>query len=213
MITVLLKIILTLLKVLGILLLVLLVLAVLALCLRAGAEVRRDVRGLRVRVRYGPLGMTVYPLPKRKKPQEAAQTPKPKPEKPKAPPAFDFKRLDIGETVCLALTLLDEMKDTLVIDRLCFSMIAASGDAARTAQLYGECMALAGMIYPFLAQNFVMKECRIDIRPDFDRTRSEWSGEAAVFLRPVRALFVLLRHGKELYRLYRQIQKDEAKQS
>lgn len=213
-ITILLNILLFLLRALGVLLLVLLAAAVLAVCLRVGAEAEKNENGVRVRVRYGPLRLTVYPLKKRA-PKDKAAAPKkpPKPEKPKEPPGFDLSGLDVGETVCLALTLLEEMKDTLVIDRLCLSMTVAGTDAARTAQRYGTYMALAGMIYPFLTQNFVMKICRIEITPDFDHTQTTWSGEAACFMRPVRGLLALLRHRKALYRLYRQIQKDEAKQT
>lgn len=199
------------LRVIGVVLAALVVLLLLALCLRVGVNAEKDREKTQVYLRYGPFRFRVYPL--RRAAAKEEHSPKSEAAQPSAPKqsSFSLKNVDWGDLLHLMLEMLEEGKRAIKIDRLHLQMQVASADAAATGLLYGQIMALAGMIYPFLAQNFKIKDCRIVIEPDFEHQKLAWTGALSAAVRPIRLMAIAVRHLGDFYRIYRQIQKDEAK--
>lgn len=191
-----------------------LLLALLALSVRTGIEAVGVNGEVSIEARYGPLRIPIWPPPKAKrknktKTDKAVKQKPPKPSKYKY--SFNREALDIGELIELALTLLSELADTLRISRLRVRVRIGTDDAAKTGILLGQSAALTGMIVPFLENTFEMKDYHIDVDADFDADHMEWAFTVFCSLRPIRLVFLLLRHGRELFRLYKRlIKKEEA---
>ena len=107
--------------------------------------------------------------------------------------------------------MLSELADELRISRLRVRVRIATADAARTGMLLGGASALTGMLVPFLENTFEMRDYHVDVDADFEEEQTHWAFTVSCSLRPLRLLWVLLRHGRELYRLYKRlIRKEEA---
>lgn len=188
----------------------------LALLPRCGAEVEKARDGpLSLTVRYGWIRLRLLPRkPKgEKKPQAAKPAPKKPPKKPKAKKGgFSAKGVDVGETVCLALDLLIELRNRLQIHRLRADVLLATGDAAKTGVLLGQIAAISGMVLPFLEQNFVIKDFSVQVDGDFQRekpaTRAAFA--VSVSLRPIHLPLILLKFRRQLLKLYRSLRADAA---
>lgn len=206
-----------LLKILGIVLAILfglVLLLILATVPRAGVRVIGKDGLAGIWVRYGWLKLRIYPFPKRKKakkPAESAKPEKPVSEKKESP--FDFSKLDLGDTICLVLDLLDELRNALRLDTVRVNAMLATGDAARTGILLGQLAALAGMITPFLEQNFVIRDYHIAVDGDFQGNTTHWDAEIVFSVRPVRMVWALVKRWRTLKRLYDSIQKTEANET
>jgi len=56
-----------------------------------------------------------------------------------------------------------------------------------------------------------MKDYHVDVDANFEADHTEWAFTVFCSLRPLRLLLVALRHGRELYSLYKRlIKKEEA---
>lgn len=193
-----------------------LLLFALALTVRTGIETYGANGAVSVELRYGPLRIPLWPPPKAQSREQAAEGAPPerkarKKAKPRRKYRFDRAALDIGELLELALRLLDELAGTLRISRLRVRVVIGTDDAAKTGILLGQSAALTGMIVPFLENTFEMKDYRVDVDADFNAAHTEWAFSAFCSMRPVRLLFLLLRHAKELFGLYKKlIKKEEA---
>lgn len=193
-----------------------LLMILLMLFVRTGVELVGATGEIMAELRYGFVRIPVWPLPKRKeKAKKEAEEPPDTSKKSSNEPVrrhfLDWKAVDIGETIDLVLTLLDEMAGTLRISRLRVSVRIGTDDAATTGILLGQSAAITGMVVPFFENTFEMKDYHIDVDADFDADHTEWAFTVFCSLRPIRLVCVLLRHGKELRRLYKQlIKKEEA---
>lgn len=187
-----------------------LLLAVLLLCVRTGVEATGATGQVSVEAHWGVLRIPIWPLP-RKKEQAEQKTPKPPKQKEKTEKTgkLDWRGLDIGDLVVLVMTLLDELADTLRISRLRVRVLLGTEDAAKTGLLLGSAAAAAGMLVPFLENTFEMKDYHVSVDADFDADHTEWAFTVFCSLRPICAVFVLLRHGGELYRLYKKMTRKE----
>ncbi len=169
-----------------------------------------------VEARYGLVRIPVWPPPRKKsKPpkntEEMVQRQTAKKEKRKYKYSLNQQELDVGELVCLALTLLGELADTLRISRLHVRVVIGTDDAAKTGLLLGTSAAMTGMVVPFLENTFEMKDYHIDIDADFEAAKTKWAFTVFCSLRPISLLFLLLRHRRELFCLYKRlIKKEEA---
>lgn len=201
--------------ILGALALLLLLLIVLALLTRVRVDLDKPEGGpLRLVIGYGPLRLPLLPLRKKKAAGKPVKTrpEKPKPEKPAAG-GFSIKNVDIGDAICLALTLLDELKNRLVIHRLRADVMIATGDAAKTGILLGRSAAVTGMILPFLEQNFSIPDFHIAVDGDFqaEAPRTRFSFCAAASLRPLHLLLIFLKYRRKLMQLYSDLKKTDEK--
>ena len=194
-----------------------LLLGLLLLWVRVGVEAVGVTGEVNVELRYGALRIPVWPRPKHlkhpaPKPKKPAHVkPKKKRKKPQYRYSLNRKELDFGELAALALTLLDEMADTLRISRLRVRVLIGTDDAAQTGMLLGGSAAFTGMTVPFLENTFDMQDYHIDVDADFEADHTEWAFTVFCSLRTLRLLLVLLRHRRELYSLYKRlIKKEEA---
>ena len=199
------------------LLVFLLLVALALLWIRVGVEAVGVNGEVSVEARYGIIRIPVWPQGHKKTvaPQEAANQPSPKPKKKRKRPKYRYslnrEALDIGELIALALDMLGEMADTLRISRLRVRVLIGTDDAAKTGILLGEAAAITGMIVPFLENTFEMKDYHVDVDADFEADHTEWAFTVFCSLRPLRLLLAALRHGRELFDLYKRlIKKGEA---
>lgn len=156
--------------VLGCILLALLLLSL----VRVGGEAEYAEDGLTVRVRLGPLKLTVYPVkarPERRRPKkEKAKKPAPAPEAAAQPAEKPGGTLSlVRELLPLVAQAAGEMKRKIRIDLLVLHLTWAAGDPASAAMGFGAANAAVGMIYPLLDHNFKIRETDIGTAVDFDR--------------------------------------------
>ena len=190
--------------------------ALLLLNVRTGVEAVGVNGEISVELRYGLFRIPVWPPPRHLKKQPSAEPAKAMSEKPKKKKKkyryfLNREELDVGKLIDLALRLLSELTDTLRISRLRVRVLIGTDDAAKTGILLGEAAAITGMIVPFLENTFEMKDYHVDVDADFEADHTEWAFTVFCSLRPLRLLLAALRHGRELFGLYKRlIKKEEA---
>ena len=152
-----------------------------------GVSVRYNSAGPLVRVILGPIKITVFPLPKKKKKEKkpkksepsdtAKQIKEPLPGNPPPPPAPKQKKeekedkggsiLDFLPLVQLAFRFLGDFRRKLRVDRLELKLILAGGDPANLAINYGRTWAAVGNLMPQLDRIFVIKKRDVEVECDF----------------------------------------------
>lgn len=161
---------------------ILILLAVLPL----GVRIRYDAEGMLVKVIAGPLKITVFPLPKKKKkekkgplPQkaergESAEESLPKPPQPPAAPKEKKPKeekggslLDFLPLVKAALDFLGDFRRKLRLDDLYLRLIMAGSDPCDLAINYGRAWAAVGNLMPQLEKWFVIKKRDVEVECDF----------------------------------------------
>ena len=162
---------------------VLLVLALIAAVLvlisliRIGIQVIYVPSGLTLRLKLGPVRMTL--LPRKEKKQSK------KKKEPKTAAAEEGKRDVLGQ-IRRGLPLIAEaagrLKRKVRLDRIYLDVTAAASDPASAALAFGGVNAAVGMIWPLVEQNFNVRDRRIRTRVDFDSTRPAVSLDAAATL-------------------------------
>lgn len=174
-------------KVLLILALIAAVLALISL-IRVGVQVLYVPSGLTLRLKLGPVRVTLLP---RKK----ANKKKKKKEKKEAAPAERHKGDMLGQ-VRRVLPLVAEgagrLKRKVRLDRIYLDVTAAASDPASAALAFGGANAAVGMIWPLVEQNFNVKDRRIRTRVDFEANRPTASLDAAATLTIGQALSLAL---------------------
>ena len=119
---------------------------------------------------------------------------------------------DWGELICECLSFLEEVKDRLRIDVLRVQLLLAAGDAAKTGMYLGALSALVGMIYPFLTENFQIRDFHVQIDGDFEGGTMQYDLCFACSFRPIRMIGTAVRHGRKFYHIVKQTQESvEAK--
>lgn len=199
-------------------LLFLLLSALFLLNVRTGVEAVGVNGEISVELRYGLFRIPVWPPPRHLKKQPAAEPAKAAPEKPKKKKkkkkyrySLNREELDVGELIDPALRLLSELTDTLRISRLRVRVMIGTDDAAKTGMLLGSSAAITGMVVPLLENTFEMEDYHVDVDADFEADHTEWAFTVYCSVRPLRVIWCLLRHSRELFRLYKRlIKKEEA---
>lgn len=160
------------------------------LCLLAilplGVSIRYNDRGPLVRVVAGPVKLTVFPMPKKKKKEgkketspkqpepaekdEEASLPQP-PSKPRQSSGPKKEKggslLDFLPLVKLAFRFLGDFRRKLRIDELQLKLILAGGDPCDLAVNYGKAWAAVGNLLPRLDSWFVIKKRDVEVECDF----------------------------------------------
>ena len=190
----------TALEIIGMILLLFLLLSL----LRVGAIV--DFGGelrvrLRVRLRVGPVKLTVLPRKEKKAQKKAAEAAGKTPEektKPKAAGGHRLPKLSFPELRELAGTVLGALKRTLRrtcrrtrIDPLEVGVIFAGDDPADTAQTYGYANAALWTLMPKLEELFYIPKPSVYLGMDFTKAETSAEGTVGVSLR-VCDLFAIL---------------------
>ena len=160
---------------------------VLLAVLPLGVSVRYNSDGPLVRVILGPVKITVFPLPKKKKKEKkpkksetsdtAEQAKELLPGNPAPPQAPKQKKeekaekggsfLDFLPLVRLAFRFLGDFRRKLRVDRLELKLILAGGDPANLAINYGRTWAAVGNLMPQLDRIFVIKKWDVEVECDF----------------------------------------------
>lgn len=163
-------------KVLLILLLIAAALVLISL-IRIGVQVVYVPSGLTLRLKLGPVRLTLLPRKKAKK--------KKKEKKKKAAPSEKHKGDMLGQ-VRRVLPLVTEaagrLRRKVRLDRIYLDVTAAASDPASAALAFGGANAAVGMIWPLVEQNFNVKDRRIRTRVDFEAVRPTVSLDAAATL-------------------------------
>lgn len=193
----------------GILLALVLVLVFVLLCICIGFSVQMRNGERWIRIQVGLLRKTMK-LGKLAKP---AKDPKSKTDKPKTeePDTFELPDWDWGELICELLSFLEDVKDRLRIDVLCVQLLLATGDASKTGMYLGGLSALTGMVYPFLVENFQIRDFNVQIDGDFEGNATQYDLCFSCSFRPIRMIGPVVRHGRKLYHIVKQTQSVEAK--
>ena len=177
-------------KVLLILALIAAVLALISL-IRVGVQVLYVPSGLTLRLKLGPVRVTLLPRKKANKKKKK----KKKKEKKEAAPAERHKGDMLGQ-VRRVLPLVAEgagrLKRKVRLDRIYLDVTAAASDPASAALAFGGVNAAVGMIWPLVEQNFNVKDRRIRTRVDFEANRPTASLDAAATLTIGQALSLAL---------------------
>lgn len=189
----------------------------LLLCVRTGIDVVGVNGDISAEMCYGKIRIPVWPLPGRKKEQPQPESQKKAQKQPKKRKKKKYRyslnreELDIGELMDFTHRLLRELTDIMQISRLRVRVDIGTDDAAKTGILLGQSAAITGMIVPLLENTFSMRDYQVDVDADFESDHTEWAFTVFCWLRPLQVLWCLLRHRRELYRMYkRMIKKEEA---
>ena len=221
----------TLLHILLILLLIVLglvvVLGLLLLFLPLRVEVRRRLEGppLRIRLGAGPIHITKrFGQPKAVASGEGKSTKKNRRKKKKTTKKvdseaakdsgggrlrswFDFSKLDLGDTLDLALVLLDDLMGSITFEKLHVTVILHTDDAAKTGNLFGTLCAITGILYPELERRFVLRDPKITLDADFDAEQTVWAVDIAAMTRLARYPRILWKRRKRLWKLWKTIRR------
>lgn len=164
-----------------------------------GGRVCFDGEGLRVWVLAGPVRLTLYPRPKRKKkekkqPEKRAEgKPLPEPPQPKqeAPEEKTGGRLtDFLPFLRLLLDLLGDLRRKLRVDNLYLRLILACDDPADLAVNYARAWTALGNLLPNLERFLSIRKRDIRLDCDFasDQTRLVVRGDVTIRLGQLLAL-------------------------
>lgn len=166
---------------------ILLLLAVLPL----GVRVRYNSDGILVKIIAGPVKITVFPLPRKKKKEKKKKEPKqsgeiteeeknlPKPPQPPKVPKEKKPRgekggslLDFLPLVKTALYFLGDFRRKLRLDNLYLRLILAGNDPCDLAVNYGRAWAAVGNLMPQIEKWFVIKKRDIEVECDFEASET-----------------------------------------
>ena len=167
---------------------ILLLLAVLPL----GVRVRYNSDGILVKIIAGPVKITVFPLPRKKKKEKKKKESKKKdtssdprqedlPKPPQPPKAPKEKKpggekggslLDFLPLVKTALDFLGEFRRKLRLDHIYLRLIMAGNDPCDLAVNYGRAWAAVSNLMPQLEKWFVIKKRNIEVECDFTASQT-----------------------------------------
>ena len=152
---------------------VILALVILVLALPAAVLLRYEAGVLQVRLRVGPVNVTVYPprpAKPAKKPAKGAKAPKsPKAAAPKAKSGGKkLTRGQIQDLIKLALDLLGKLSRKLLVKHLTLHVFFGGRDAAQTAIGYGRAWAVIGAMMPVLENTFRIDERDVGAYLDYE---------------------------------------------
>ena len=159
--------------------------------LPVGVRIRYNSEGILVKVIAGPVKITVFPLPGKKKKEkkkepdkkektaaaEEADLPKP-PQPPKAKKEKKPKGekggslLDFLPLVKVAVDFLDDFRRKLRLNDLYLRLILAGNDPCDLAVNYGRAWAAVGNLLPQLEKWFVIKKRDIEVECDFETSQT-----------------------------------------
>ena len=184
-----------------------------------GAWICYNSDGLLVRLVLGPVKITVFPMPKKKKKEtkketkkenkrdgaekaqeEPVEVQKPLPEPPQPPPVKKKKEsggslLDFLPLVKTALDLLGEFRRKLRIDDLYLRLILASSDPCDLAVNYGRTWTAVGNLMPQLDRLFVIKKRDVEVLCDFAASETTVIARAEITITLGRLLALVTVYG------------------
>lgn len=186
-------------------------LLLLALLLPAGVRVLYSEGGLLLKLIYGPLRIQLLPAKKKQPKKEKAKKDKKsgkKKESKKEPAKTESKEKKGGklsaimEYVPPILDFLQDLRVRLKVRRLILYVCLGGSDPCDTALLYGKLTAGAGGLIAMLEQWFRIKKRDIQVFCDFMEDETKVYADVDVVICPGRLLWLLLRYGWKLLRIF-----------
>lgn len=167
----------------------LVLLALLALgLLRLGVFLEQDNAKLHVKIKVGPVRITILP----KKPGKKKKKDKRKPEE-KQPAAQRLSLAQLKRFVPLVCRAAGQLRRKVRLDVFYLDFTAAAADPAAAALVFGGANAAIGMIWPLVEQNFNVKDRQIRTRVEFEGIHPELALRLEATLTVAQALSLALR--------------------
>lgn len=181
--------------------------------IRFGAQVLYSSAGVTLKLKIGPVKITLLPQKEKKRPEKKPKKPK-KPKKLKkaaeGPPLGPEEIIAlVKQALPVALEAAGRLKRKIRVDRLYLDVAVGGEDPAAAATAYGGLNAAIGMIWPLVEQNLHVKDRRIRTRADFLETRTRVDLDAAATLTVGQALALAFWLAPKLPRILRTIMKKD----
>ena len=186
------------------------------LSLPAAALVRYEDGALLVRLRVGPVTVTVYP----RRAAAAKKTPRKRPAKvkksaaPKTAADSGGKKLtpqQIRALISLALDLLGRLRRKLLVKHLTFHVFYGGRDAARAAIGYGRAWAVIGAAMPVLENTFRIGERDVGAYLDYELEEPRLLADLDVQMRVGTAIGLALGAGLRLLGIFTKTKENKKK--
>lgn len=148
--------------------------------IRIGASAEYDSTGLLVRIKAGPVNITVFPVKKKDKPSKAARREK-RPEAAK-PPAKGGNLALVKEFLPLIAEAAGRLKKKIRMDNIELNLVWGSSDPAAAAMGFGWANAALGMLWPLMEHNFNVRKRKLRTAVDYNATTPVITIRAALSL-------------------------------
>ena len=178
--------------------------------IRFGAQVLYSSAGVKLKLKIGPVKITLLPQKEKKRPEKKPKKPK-KPKKAAEGPPLGPEEIIalVKQALPVALEAAGRLKRKIRLDRLYLDVAVGGEDPAAAATAYGGLNAAIGMIWPLVEQNLHVKDRRIRTRADFLETRTRVDLDAAATLTVGQALALAFWLAPKLPRILRTIMKKD----
>ena len=175
--------------------------------IRFGAQVLYSSAGVKLKLKIGPVKITLLPQKEKKRPEKKPKKPKKAAEGPPLGPEEIIAL--VKQALPVALEAAGRLKRKIRLDRLYLDVAVGGEDPAAAATAYGGLNAAIGMIWPLVEQNLHVKDRRIRTRADFLETRTRVDLDAAATLTVGQALALAFWLAPKLPRILRTIMKKD----
>ena len=175
--------------------------------IRFGAQVLYSSAGVKLKLKIGPVKITLLPQKEKKRPEKKPKKPKKAAEGPPLGPEEIIAL--VKQALPVALEAAGRLKRKIRVDRLYLDVAVGGEDPAAAATAYGGLNAAIGMILPLVEQNLHVKDRRIRTRADFLETRTRVDLDAAATLTVGQALALAFWLAPKLPRILRTIMKKD----
>lgn len=173
--------------------------------IRFGAQVLYSSAGVTLKLKIGPVKITLLPQKEKKRPEKKPKKPKKAAEGPPLGPEEIIAL--VKQALPVVLEAAGRLKRKIRVDRLYLDVAVGGEDPAAAATAYGGLNAAIGMIWPLVEQNLHVKDRRIRTRADFLETRTRVDLDAAATLTVGQALALAFWLAPKLPRILRTIMK------
>ena len=175
--------------------------------IRFGAQVLYSSAGVKLKLKIGPVKITLLPQKEKKRPEKKQKKPKKAAEGPPLGPEEIIAL--VKQALPVVLEAAGRLKRKIRVDRLYLDVAVGGEDPAAAATAYGGLNAAIGMIWPLVEQNLHVKDRRIRTRADFLETRTRVDLDAAATLTVGQALALAFWLAPKLPRILRTIMKKD----
>ncbi len=178
--------------------------------IRFGTQVLYSSAGVKLKLKIGPVKITLLPQKEKKRPEKKPKKPK-KPKKAAEGPPLGPEEIIalVKQALPVALEAAGRLKRKIRVDRLYLDVTVGGEDPAAAAMAYGGLNTAIGMIWPLVEQNLHVKDRRIRTRADFLETRTRVDLDAAATLTVGQAVALAFWLAPKLPRILRTIMKKD----
>lgn len=195
-------------KIMGLILLILLAILLIGITIKIGIQVLWKEKGFILKIRYGIFSFQLIPWKGKKILKKKKDKLKPKKKKSEIKKLHP-ENLDLSETIEFLIHFMEELKNTITIERLYLELVVAGRDAAKTAILYGKIWEAIGLLDPVLDRCFKIQDKKIQVYCNFDEKKIRPNIEIFLNTRMIRTLRILWKERKKLWTIYRKLTKEE----